>query len=166
MIAKVLSRIFVIAIILLFSQLPVFVDQYEIRLEGHLAESNRQIEAFRTAAAVGGKSLEQYILKFLDQSDTDFKAQGNLMQEAVERNRFLINACEALNKANPLARPVVFIRYVDNQVLKDAWKSFLPGLSLNVNVVVWASIGCIVGLIVLFALKGALGASGPQKTKE
>jgi hypothetical protein len=164
MIVKVFSRVFVVFCILLFSQLPVFVDQYELRLEGHLAESNRQKEAFQTAAAVGGKTLDQYISKFLEQSDADFKIQGKLMEDAVERNLFLARSSEALRAANPLLRPIVFIRYVDNKVLHDAWKSFTPGLSLNENVGVWAMIGLIFGWCLLMSLKGAWGSVPSKKT--
>ena len=45
MIQRFVSRIFIIGCVLIFLQLPVFVDQYAIRLEGHLSESRRQIAA-------------------------------------------------------------------------------------------------------------------------
>jgi hypothetical protein len=163
MIAKWVTRLFIVFFILLFSQLPVFVDQYEIRLQGHLAESMRQIEAFQTAAAAGGKTLDQYIEKFLEQPDADFTAQGKLMKEAVDRNRLLARATEALRTANPFLRPIVFIRYVDNQVLTDAWKSFTPGLSLTLNVCLWAGIGLIVGGCSLLALRSIWGWLTSQK---
>lgn len=154
MIDKVMSRLFVVLCVLLFAELPVFVDLYQIRLEGHLAESKRQIDAFQTAAVAGGKSLSDYILKFLEQTDADFNAQGHLMQEALERNNFLKSACEALQRAHPLLKPVVFIRYIDNQVLADAWKTFSPGLFLSESVVIWALIGGAVGIGCILAVKG------------
>ena len=154
MIARVLSRLFVVIFVLLFSQLPVFVDQYVIRLEGHLAESSRQIAAITEAASLGGKTLNAYITKFLEQSDADFKAQGTVMRDAVERNLFLSTACEALHSQNPLLRPVVFVRYVDTHVFADAWKSFAPGLTLTLDVGVWALIGLVIGWVLLMALRG------------
>lgn len=153
-----MSRVLVILCILSFSQLPVFVDQYRIRLQGHLAESQRQVEAFQTAATTGGKSLDQYIAKFLEQADADFKHQGTLMQGAMERNQFLQNACNALQDANPFLRPVVFIRYLDNQILAEAWRSFTPGLSLSVHVAVWALVGCAFGWCLVLALRGIFGS--------
>lgn len=154
MIFKIVSRFIIIGGILLFSQLPVFVDQYMLRLDGHLAESNRQVAAFQEGASIGGKTLEQYIKKFIDQSDPDFKNQGIIMQQTVERNRFLAIASAALHSANPLLRPALFVRYVDSQVCADAWKSFAPGLSWTKDVALWALIGLVVGWTVSMALFG------------
>ena len=163
MIAKVVSRVFLAFFIILFSQLPVFVDQYEIRLQGHVAESLRQIQAFQTAAAMSGKTLPQYISKFAEQADPDFKSQGKLMEDAVERNLSLTRASEALKVANLFIRPVVFIRYVDTQVLADAWKSFTPGLSFDLNMALWAGTGFLFGWLLLMALKGVFGPESVKK---
>ena len=154
-----MSRIFIIGCVLIFLQLPVFVDQYAIRLEGHLSESRRQIAAFSEAASVGGKTLDQYISKFSEQTDGDFQAQGTLMQRAVERNQFLARACTALREAKPFFRPIVFIQYVDADVLSDAWKSFAPGFSLTLNVALFGFIGWVFGWLVVLVFRGALSSS-------
>ena len=151
---KIVTRLFVLLCVVLFAQLPLFVEQYMLRLEGHRAESRRQIEAFSEAASAGGKTLDQYIAKFLAQKDTDFAAQGQVMKQAVVRNQFLESASEALAAANPLMRPVVFVRYVDTQVLADAWESFSPGFLLTLNFGVWAGIGFVMGCLLLLALRG------------
>ena len=145
---------FVLICAALFAQVPVFVDQYLMRLEGHLAESRLQIDAFSRVAEAGKKSLDQYILKFLEQPDADFLAQGRLMQAAVNRNAFLASACEALQATNPLVRPVVFIRYMDRDILADTWHGFMPGLLLDMNLAIWAFIGFVFGGAVLYALGG------------
>ena len=154
MISKVLSRIFVIFFVLLFSQLPLFIEQYIIRLEGHLAESNHQIMIFQEAASANKKSLNEYISKFLEQTDSDFKAQGTIMQNAITRNQFLASAQKSLRSANPLLRPVIFIKYVDSAIAADAWKTFTLSLSLTFDVGVWALIGLVVGWVCLLALRG------------
>ena len=165
MIAKVLSRLLILFFVLLSSQLPVFVDQYVLRLEGHLAESNRQIVSFQEAASMSSKTLNAYISKFLEQPDVDFKNQGKIMQDAVERNLFLSSARDALYSANPLIRPIVFVRYVDSHIVADAWKSFAVGISFTLDVGVWALIGLIMGWIFLMALSG-LWHSFTQTSKE
>ncbi len=149
-----ISRLFVCIVLLAFSQLPVFVDQYMIRLDGHLAESNRQVAAFQEAASVGGRTLDEYIAKFLEQVDRDFVVQGTLMQAAVERNRFLAAASSALHAATPLVRPAVCIRYVDSLIVVDAWNSFAPGVALTLDVGLWALIGLVVGWILVLAFRG------------
>ena len=137
-----------------FAQVPVFVDQYLMRLEGHLVESRHHVDAFTDAAAAGGKTLDQYIAKFLEQSDTDFLAQGDLMQAAVARNKFLAEACEALQSASPIIRPIVFVRYLDQEILAETWNGFEPGLLITTNLVVWASIGFVFGWLLLSSMSG------------
>lgn len=154
MIAKILSRLCVLVFVLLFAQLPVFVEQYILRLEGHLAESNRHISAFQESASISKKTLNEYISKFLVQEDADFKNQGNIMQAAVERNQFLSTSRDALRSANPLFRPALFARYVDTSIVHDAWKTFAVGISLTLDVGVWALIGLVFGWLVVMAFKG------------
>ena len=144
---------FVLACAALFAQAPVFVDQYLMRLEGHLAESHLQIDAYARAAADGNKSLDQYIQKFLEQWDADFLAQGRIMRSAVNRNAFLTSACEALRSANPLVRPIVFVRYLDREILAETWSGFMPGLLLDTNLVLWALVGFVFGGTALYGLK-------------
>lgn len=151
---KILRWLFVLLCTALFAQFPVFVDQYIMRLEGHLAESRRQIEAFTEAASAGGKTLDQYITKFLGQSDADFLAQGKVMRTAVNRNQFLTSACEALQSANPIIRPAVFVRYVDSTLLVETWNGFTPGLLITINLAVWALIGFVCGWLLLSSLRG------------
>jgi hypothetical protein len=137
-------------------QLPIFVDQYLLRLEGHFAESQRQIEALTEAAHIGGKTLDQYIAKFKAQNDKDFQNQGVYMQRAVDRNRFLEGACVALQEAGPFSRPFVFIRYVDSEVVADAWNTFTPGFSPTLHVALFGAIGWLLGWTVSILFRRAV----------
>ena len=146
---NVLQQLFLLFCALVCLQLPIFVDQYLLRLEGHQAESQRQIDALTEVARVGGKDVDQYITKFLAQGDRDFHSQGLLMQETVERNRFLIKACTALREAGPFSRPIIFLRYLDAKVLAATWGSFTPGLSPTIHVFVFGLAGWLIGWTVL-----------------
>ena len=154
---KIVRWLFVLLCTALFAQFPIFVDQYLMRLEGHLAESSHQIDAFTQAAFAGGKSLDQYITKFLAQSDPDFLAQGRVMQAAVGRHHFLTSACAALQSANPFVRPVVFVRYVDRTLLAETWDGFTPGLLITLNLALWAFIGFVCGWLLLSSFCGFWG---------
>ena len=151
---KTFRWIIVLLCTALFAQVPVFVDQYLMRLEGRLAENRLQVDAYTKAAKDGKKTLDQYIAKFLVQTDADFSAQGTVMQAAVSRKAFLEEACEALQLSSPLVRPLVFVRYLDWQTLADTWSGFTPGLLVDMNLVVWAIIGFASGWAALYALFG------------
>ena len=149
--------VFVLMCMGLFAQIPVFVDQYLMRLEGHVAESRLQIDAYTKAALAGKKTLDQYILKFLEQTDADFLSQGRVMKKAVDRNAFLESSCEALQAANPLIRPLVCARYLDREIIADTWNGFTPGLLVDTNLAVWAFIGFVSGWLLLYAIAGLFG---------
>ena len=158
---NMISQLFAIACAIVFFQLPIFVDQYLIRLEGHYAESQRLIAALTEAAHMGGKSLDQYIAKFEAQKDKDFQVQGQLMGKAVERNLFLERSCAALRSSGPFSRPVVFLRCIDSQVLSDAWHSFIPGFSLTLHVAVFGVAGWLFGWAIILTF-GALLRKNPD----
>ena len=151
---KSLRWIVVLLCTALFAQVPVFVDQYLMRLEGRLAENLLQVDAYIKVAKDGKKTLDQYIAKFLAQPDTDFSAQGKVMQATVSRKAFLEEACEALRSSSPLVRPIVFVRYLDGQTFADTWNGFTPGLLVDTNLVVWALIGFASGWAMLYAFSG------------
>jgi hypothetical protein len=147
------ERLFCLLLFFLFSQLPLYVNEYLIRLEGHLAESNRQIAKFQDVAALSNKTLEQYIAKFFAQSDKDFRRHGELMKEAVRRNQFLTQAVSDIKDANPLLRPFYFVRYFERKVALDALHEFYFGFVFSWDVILWGLMGWILGwiLFILFA---------------
>ena len=151
---KLLRWVVVLFCTALFAQVPLFVDQYLMRLEGRLAESRLQVEAYVKTAKDGKKTLDQYIAKFLAQTDSDFSSQGRVMQDAVCRKAFLESACEALQSSSPLIRPLVFVRYLDWQTVIDTWNGFTPGLLVESNLIVWALIGFASGWAVLYGFSG------------
>lgn len=140
--------------IVIFSQVPLFVDQYAIRLEGHVSECSRQMEIYRQAAKEGGKSLEEYTEKFLSSNDGDFQREGAVIKSILVRSEFLQKASQSLKESSLIFRPIVFVRYSDEKVAQDSWNGFAPGFSFTVEGIVWSFLGAIFGIIFFASLRG------------
>ncbi len=70
---------------LIFVQVPVFITQYIQRLGGHVDELARVVNQYRASAADTGKTLEEYVRRFLSSSEADFVSAGANMQGNIDR---------------------------------------------------------------------------------
>jgi len=149
----VLDRVFCLVFALLFCQFPQFIQQYELRLAGHVQESIHQLDALKKEASRSNKSLEAYIQKFLDQEDPDFVGQGEVMQEMEQRNTLLVNSLTKLHNARAWEKPFVFLFSLQWDICKSTFKTFTIGLSVNLETVLWTLIGALVGFVVYRVLQ-------------
>lgn len=154
---KILRGISIAIMILLFCQFPVFVEQYRMHLEGHKKEAERVFTLITQAAKSSDKSLEQYIEKFSLHKDSDIRSQGELMTNAQARYLFLCRATDALDRINPVVRPLVFLGYVDFDIVIETARSFSPGILITKEVLFWGVFGLLFGLF--------LFSSRPQKAR-
>lgn len=141
-----IDRIFAVAGALALSQFPLFMQQYQQHLSGRVAELQMQVQAMRNAAALTGKSLQQYVMKFLQNGDADFKNQGAIMNSMVERYNHLTEGYNALHDSSIFSKPVMFIRYFDWDIAQSTWQSFEIGFSFSLEVFIYAALGIVVGL--------------------
>lgn len=142
-----IDRLFVVAFAVLFSQFPLFIQQYHQRLSGHAAELHMQLDAMRKIAKQSGKTLDQYIQKFLASADFDFSKQGNLMHAMQERYVKLSDATIAMQNASVLTKPYVFLIHLDFEVAKAASNQFSPGLLFNLEGFCYALCGIAFGYL-------------------
>jgi hypothetical protein len=163
---KMMYKISALLGMLFFSQIPLFVDQYAIRLEGHVSECNRLVETYRQAAKDGNKNLNDYIEKFVTSSDSDFEREGSLIKAVVTRAEFLQNASLSLRETTPVLRPFAFVRYADEKVAQDAWKSFALGFSFTVEGIAWCAFGAIFGIISCASLRNFFGIKAKEQSQK
>ena len=93
----------------LCGQAPLFMQQYAQQLVGREAELHAQVDAMRKAASLSGKTLQQFIAKFITNSDSDIVHQGQLMQKLVDRWQSFTDALSALQNSTVFERPFVFL---------------------------------------------------------
>src|SRR5262249_23609355 len=125
---KIFTRLFILFGALLFLQLPLFINGYTQQLFGRVAELKLQNEALVKIASQNGKTLDQYIYKFLSSSDPDFHGQGEWMQLSVKRLYALKEALFNLEHATLWQRPFIFLKTFNLEIGKTTLIHFAPGL--------------------------------------
>ena len=148
---------------MLFSQAPLYMQYYSHQLAGRVAELKLQTQVMERAASLSGKTLGQYIQKFLVSSDSDFHSQGKLMQGMVDRLQHLIEYWQAMHQANVWERPFVFIKSLQWDIAKETLGSFEPGFVLSLEGAIYAFIGMSLGYLALHGLRKMIVGMLPKK---
>jgi hypothetical protein len=144
-IVNMLDRIFAVIGALVFSQAPMFMQQYKQQLAGHVAELHIQIDAINKAALESGKTLDAFIQKFTTNADLDFMRQGEVMQNMTERYRTLLENYAALTEASAFTKPFVFISNLHNDIVQSTFKTFNFGLEFSLEGLIYALVGIFLG---------------------
>lgn len=132
--------------VLAFTQIPLFYQQYLQRLSGHVAELELQLGVLRKTALKSGKTLAEYIQKFLSGTDLDYQAQGHFMQGMVERLDMIKGSFHTLSEAPVWAHPLYLLRYGDAEIAGATLRSFEPGLSFSIESIIYGLLGLAFGI--------------------
>ncbi len=146
-ITGLLDRLFVVVGAFLGSQIPQFIQQYSQQLAGHVEELNYLLEQLHQVASYSNKTLEQYINKFLNNSDPDFLHQGEFMQTMLSRWQDLSIALQSLLESSIWTRPYAFIAHFNYEIAKSAFYSFQPSISLTLEGVCYTGVGLLIGYL-------------------
>lgn len=144
-IQKILERIVISLCVILCMQLPFFITQYTHQLRGHIDELKWQVEQMGMSASFSGKTLDEYISKFIKNFDPDFANQGIMMRSIVHRYEKLSHACMQLKNSSIFTRPFVFFRYVQLDIFSATFKDFKMGISFTLESIVFGLIGIFIG---------------------
>lgn len=141
---SLLDRLCVVAGAFLGSQIPTFMQQYAQRLAGHVDELQHLLNQLRQVASYSNKTLEQYIYKFISNSDPDFAYQGEFMQKTLLRWQELYQTLDHLTHASIWMRPYVFLRDFQYEIAQSTAVSFQAGVNLSVEGLCYAAAGGLI----------------------
>jgi Protein of unknown function (DUF2937) len=144
-IGKLIDRTFVVIGALIFSQAPLYMQQYTQQLSGHVAELNIQVDAMKKTAQQADKTLEQFIQKFLASGDADFRMQGELMQGMIERWNHLTEGLLAMQSTGLWQRPYVFAKYFNWDIAASTFQHYKIGIPLTIEGLIYALAGMLLG---------------------
>lgn len=154
----ILDRIFAVASALCFAQLPLFMQQYQQQLYGHIAELKVQVDAMQRVASATGKSLPEYISRFTSSGDPDFMGQGQLMGEMVERTFSLSEASQSLSSATVFQKPFVFFSHVNWDIASSTFSNFQIGVPVSVEGLIYGFVGIIFGYFFFQTLRRSVSS--------
>lgn len=161
------DRLFVVCGVLLMIQAPLFIQQYQLQLKGHVAELEFQVASMEQAAKHSHKTLDQFISKFIMSTDADFERQGRIMFAMVRRLQDLTESLKILENASILGRPWIFVTHLNLDIADSTWQSFKPGLTFSSEGFVYALVGMCFGyflfLIIKESINGILRLFGLKK---
>ncbi|MBA3958693.1 MAG: DUF2937 family protein [Parachlamydiaceae bacterium] len=146
------KRVVIILTALLFLQLPLFIQQYEQQLIGHVAELEWQVQGMKDWSAQTGKPIDQTIQKFLNSGDVDFVHQGDVMNSVYKRWEKLSHALGKLRQSSVFTRPWIFLFYSNLGIVQATWHTFSLGVTLTFEGVVYALVGMVVGYFVYLGI--------------
>lgn len=155
---KLIDRCFSVAGAVIFAQAPQFYEQYQQRLEGHLSELKLQMNFMNEAAEQSGKSLQEYIDKFLSSTDVDFSRQGILLQKMSDRYQEMNQSLDSLHDTTPWTRPFVFLSNLEGSVAEGVVENFKIGIPLSLEGLVYALVGVIFGFSIFYLIAGIFRA--------
>ena len=144
----ILKIVIIILSVFLFSQFPAFANSYLQRLSGHVDELRYQTVLMEENASLSGKTLDEFIGKFIRNIDEDFQRQGHTMNLLKERLKSLENARFNLEKASVLTRPFIFFLNVDPVIAKATFHQFSFSVPLTLEGFIWAVLGVLIGYFV------------------
>ncbi len=142
---KMFERIVISLCAILCMQLPFFITQYTHQLKGHLDELKWQVEQMERSASLSGKNLDQYISKFLTNSDRDFANQGTMMRDVTHRFEKFSYAWMQLNNSSVITRPFVFFRCMQLDIVYATLSHFKMGISFALESLIFGLIGIFLG---------------------
>jgi CRISPR/Cas system-associated protein Csm6 len=161
-----IGRIFSVAGAILLSQFPNFVQAYLQRLGGHLDEINRVIAQYSSAAKETGKTLQEYINIHLNSNSPEIVKTGQIISDHVSRSTHLKNSLDAVSNAGPFSKFFSFVSNADWTIARETLANYTPGLSFNLESVVYGLVGIIAGMLVYFLIKAPIkGIIGARELK-
>jgi hypothetical protein len=136
------------------SQFPEYYTHYVQRLGGRIDQARLRAEGIREDAAAMGLSVEEYIQSFLDSEP--HALEGARMAESIFDLDHMEAAYHALREAPVLERPFAFAEHMNTGLVDATLGDFSPALPLTPEGFVYAAVGALVGLALVFGSRRIL----------
>lgn len=120
------------------SQILAFMQQYQQRLGGHLAEALLNLRQIQNGTAY---------------KDVSASARERLVATATDRVVELEAARDAIDNAGPFSKPFVFFTHLDPGIAGGTLRSYQPALPLDVTSLAYAALGMIIAWLIYNAIK-------------
>ena len=136
LINNIIDRCFFTAIFILGVQLPEFMQQYQQRLAGHLAEAQSQLNQFEIIAQQHfDGSIITMVTRYKDNSESAIVSTGELIERLSLRVEYLSNHLAQITQSDYLHNVYLFIWHLDNEIAKGTAEHFSMAIPLELNAI-------------------------------
>lgn len=132
---------------ILFMQIPAFMQDYIQVLSGHVAELNYQLSLYTQVAMNAKQGLPELIKKFLANPDPDISALGTILDTLVARSENFTESLFLLTTSPAWKKPFIFITRIDLGCLKETYQTFAISLPLTLESILYGLVGLGVGAL-------------------
>jgi hypothetical protein len=147
--------------LLLGLQLPNFLQQYELRLQGHFAEAKQQLAQYQTLAdQYFSSDLQTLINHHKNSAESVFRDEAVLIDNSNKRVQYLQQQMD--NLSQPIwYRLGKLSQQIQQPIFQEAWKGYQANIVLNQQaIIVGVSVAVLLMLLLeltLFLLKKVVG---------
>tara|TARA_R110001583_G_scaffold11613_9_gene52245 strand:- start:39155 stop:39691 length:537 start_codon:yes stop_codon:yes gene_type:complete len=145
--------------LLLGLQLPNFLQQYELRLQGHFVEAEHQLAQFQSLAEkYFSGDLQALITKHKNSDDRVFRDEAVVIENTYQRAQYLQQKINNLNK--PIwYRLGLLSQQINQPIFKETWVNYQANIILNQQaIIVGVSVAVLLMLlleIIMFLIKSS-----------
>ena len=148
LINNIIDRCFFTAIFILGVQLPEFMQQYQQRLAGHLAEAQSQLNHFEIIAQQHfDGSIITMVTRYKDNSEAAIVSTGELIERLSLRVEYLSTHLAQITQSDYLHNVYLFIWHLDNEIAKGTAEHFSMAIPLELNAIATGGTLAITALI-------------------
>jgi len=136
LINNIIDRCFFTAIFILGVQLPEFMQQYQQRLAGHLAEAQSQLNQFEIIAQQHfDGSIITMVTRYKDNSEAAIVSTGELIERLSLRVEYLSTHLAQITQSDYLHNVYLFIWHLDNEIARGTAEHFSMAIPLEINAI-------------------------------
>lgn len=138
---------------LILVQFPNFVVNYLQRLGGHIDELKRMLDQYNQAAAMTGKTFEQYVILHKTSNVPEIAQTGRIIESSAERYLALKSALDEISQSPSLLKFFAFLKNADYEIFKSTLVNYTPGFSFNTECIFYALAGLAAAAFAYFIIK-------------
>lgn len=136
--------------LLLGLQLPNFLQQYEIRLQGHFDEAKLQLEQFQSLADVYfAGDLQALITKHKHSEISLFRDEATVIEDSYLRVQFLQQKIDNIHKPIWL-RLTALTQAIQQPIFNETWQNYQANIVLNQQAIL---VGVSVAVLLMLSLE-------------
>jgi len=139
--------------VLIGLQLPHFLQQYELRLQGHFIEASRQLAEYQSLADKHYAGDLQALINQHQQSDTAvFREQADIIKGSDARVRYLQQKIAQLS--SPIwVRLGLLTKEIGRPIFNETWRHYQANIVLNYESL---SVGVVVAVLLMLSIEFTL----------
>ncbi len=155
---NIIDRCFFTVTFILGVQLPEFMQQYQQRLGGHLAEAQSQLAQFEVIAQQHfDGSLVTMIARYKENTEASIISTGELIEHLSLRVDYLANHLTQISQSDYLNSVYQIIWHLDKQIASGTAENFSMAIPLELNAIATGATLAIGALLLkeltIFAVK-------------